>query len=90
MAGPVLIVLALLLLRVLMLMADALGYQNAPGVSLTGIAVVIGIMGAVTATVGTRPSRAPQYRRMAGSTWRAQRSRPPARFQTFGKPRPRR
>jgi NADH-quinone oxidoreductase subunit N len=35
-----------------MLMADALGYQNAPGVSLTGIAIVIGILGAVTATVG--------------------------------------
>jgi len=41
-----------LLLRVLMLMADALGYQNAPGVSLTGIAIVIGILGAITATVG--------------------------------------
>lgn len=41
-----------LLLRVLMLIADALGYQNAPGVSLTGIAIVIGILGAVTATVG--------------------------------------
>ena len=41
-----------LLLRVLMLMADALGYQNAPGVSLTGIAIVVGILGAVTATVG--------------------------------------
>ncbi|MDQ3440675.1 MAG: hypothetical protein M3478_10040, partial [Planctomycetota bacterium] len=41
-----------LLLRVLMLMADALEYKNAPGVSLTGIATVIGIMGAVTATVG--------------------------------------
>jgi NADH-quinone oxidoreductase subunit N len=41
-----------LLLRVLMLIAAALGYHNAPGVSLTGIAAVIGIMGAVTATVG--------------------------------------
>ena len=41
-----------LLLRVLMLMADALGYQNAPGVSLTGIAIVIGVLGAITATVG--------------------------------------
>jgi len=41
-----------LLLRVLMLMADALGYKNAPGVSLTGIAIVIGVLGAVTATVG--------------------------------------
>jgi len=37
---------------VLMLMANALGYENAPGVSLTGIAAVIGILGAVTATVG--------------------------------------
>ena len=41
-----------LLLRVLMLIAEALGYQNAPGVSLTGIAAVIGILGAITATVG--------------------------------------
>jgi NADH-quinone oxidoreductase subunit N len=41
-----------LLLRVLMLIAEALGYHNVPGVSLTGIAVVVGILGAVTATVG--------------------------------------
>src|SRR5688572_31282859 len=41
-----------LLLRVLMLMADALGYQNAPGVSLTGLAVLIGVIATVTATVG--------------------------------------
>jgi NADH-quinone oxidoreductase subunit N len=41
-----------LLLRVLMVIADALGYQNVPGVSLTAIAAVIGIVGSVTATVG--------------------------------------
>lgn len=41
-----------LLLRVLMLIADAFGYQNAPHVSLSSIAAVIGIIGAVTATVG--------------------------------------
>jgi NADH-quinone oxidoreductase subunit N len=41
-----------LLLRQLMLIADALGYHNAPHVSLTSIAAVIGILGAVTATVG--------------------------------------
>lgn len=41
-----------LLLRVLMLMANAFGYQNAPHVSLSSIAAVIGVIGAVTATVG--------------------------------------
>jgi len=41
-----------LLLRVLMLIASATGYHNVPGVSLTAIAIVIGILGAVTATVG--------------------------------------
>jgi NADH-quinone oxidoreductase subunit N len=41
-----------LLLRVLMLMANAVGFQDAPGLSLTAIAVVIGIIGSVTATVG--------------------------------------
>lgn len=41
-----------LLLRVLMVIADAVGYQNAPGVSLTALAVVIGVIGSVTATVG--------------------------------------
>ncbi len=41
-----------LLLRALMLIADAFGYQNAPHVSLSSIAAVIGIIGAVTATVG--------------------------------------
>jgi NADH-quinone oxidoreductase subunit N len=41
-----------LLYRVLMLIASALGYQNVPGVSLTGIAAVVGVIGAVTATVG--------------------------------------
>src|SRR5687768_2647943 len=41
-----------LLLRVLMLMANAVGFQDAPGLSLTAIAIVIGIIGSVTATVG--------------------------------------
>src|SRR4029078_1903474 len=41
-----------LLLRVLMVIAGALNYQNAPAVSLVAIAVLIGILGSVTATVG--------------------------------------
>jgi NADH-quinone oxidoreductase subunit N len=41
-----------LLLRVLMVIAGALNYQNAPAVSLTAIAIVIGILGSITATVG--------------------------------------
>lgn len=41
-----------LLLRVLMTFASALDYHNAPGVSLSAIAAVIGVIGAVTATVG--------------------------------------
>ncbi len=41
-----------LLLRVLMVIASALGFENAPGISLTLIAATLGIMGAVSATVG--------------------------------------
>jgi NADH-quinone oxidoreductase subunit N len=41
-----------LLLRVLLLIANSLGYQNVPGVSLNAIAAVIGVLGAITATVG--------------------------------------
>ena len=41
-----------LLLRIVMLIADGVGYQNAPNVSLVAIAIVIGIIGSVTATVG--------------------------------------
>ena len=41
-----------LLLRQLMIIAAALGYQNAPHVSLSSIAAVIGILGAVTCTAG--------------------------------------
>ncbi|MEO6435438.1 MAG: NADH-quinone oxidoreductase subunit N [Tepidisphaeraceae bacterium] len=41
-----------LLLRILMLLAAPLGYQNQPGVSLNGIAIVVGVLGAVTCTVG--------------------------------------
>jgi NADH-quinone oxidoreductase subunit N len=41
-----------LLLRVLSIFAGALSYHSAAGISLTSLAVVIGILGAVTATVG--------------------------------------
>ena len=41
-----------LLLRVLTMLAEGLGFQNNAGVSLTVLAGVIGVMGAVTATVG--------------------------------------
>jgi NADH-quinone oxidoreductase subunit N len=41
-----------LLLRVLMVIADALGYQSAPHMSLDALAIAIGVMGVVTATVG--------------------------------------
>jgi NADH-quinone oxidoreductase subunit N len=42
----------ILLLRILTIIADALGYQNTPGVSLVAIAAVIGVIGSITATVG--------------------------------------
>jgi NADH-quinone oxidoreductase subunit N len=41
-----------LLLRVLMTFAETLGFHSAPGVSLATIAAVVGVIGAVTATVG--------------------------------------
>lgn len=41
-----------LLMRVFTLIADAAGYQNAAGLSLTSLAIVVGVLGAVTATVG--------------------------------------
>ncbi len=41
-----------LLMRALMLIADAAGYHNSPGVNLNALAVLIGVLGAVTATVG--------------------------------------
>jgi NADH-quinone oxidoreductase subunit N len=41
-----------LLLRALMTFSSALGFHSAPGVSLTALAVVIGVLGAITATVG--------------------------------------
>jgi NADH-quinone oxidoreductase subunit N len=41
-----------LLLRVLMEIASGLGYRNVPGVSLTALCVTIGVLGAITATVG--------------------------------------
>src|SRR3954463_15753379 len=41
-----------LLLRVLMEIANGLGYHNHAGVSLTGLSIAIGILGAITATVG--------------------------------------
>jgi NADH-quinone oxidoreductase subunit N len=41
-----------LLTRILMTFAHAAGFQNVPGISLTMIAVLVGVMGAVTCTVG--------------------------------------
>ncbi len=41
-----------LLLRVLMEIANGLGYHNQAGVSLTGLSIAIGTLGAITATVG--------------------------------------
>jgi NADH-quinone oxidoreductase subunit N len=41
-----------LLLRVLMTFAETLGFHSVPGASLTAVAAVVGIIGAVTATVG--------------------------------------
>lgn len=41
-----------LLLRALLIIADTYHYQNAPNISLTAIAAVIGTIGAITATVG--------------------------------------
>jgi NADH-quinone oxidoreductase subunit N len=41
-----------LLLRVLMVLASSVGYHDVPGVSLSSIAIVIGVLGSVTATVG--------------------------------------
>src|SRR5213593_2356650 len=41
-----------LLLRVMMTVAAPLGYQDHPGISLSAIALVIGILGAITCTVG--------------------------------------
>jgi NADH-quinone oxidoreductase subunit N len=41
-----------LLLRVVMIVADAQGYQSSQGISLTALAITIGVLGAVTATVG--------------------------------------
>lgn len=41
-----------LMVRVLMLIADALGYHSVPGVSLTSLAVVLGVIGSITCTVG--------------------------------------
>ena len=41
-----------LLLRVLMTLAETLGFHSVPGVSLTAVAAVVGVIGAITATVG--------------------------------------
>lgn len=41
-----------LLLRVLMTFANGAGYQNAPGISMVSLAAVVGVIGAITATVG--------------------------------------
>jgi NADH-quinone oxidoreductase subunit N len=42
----------ILLLRVLMSIAEGLGFQSNHGVSLSAIAAVVGVLGAITATVG--------------------------------------
>src|SRR6185436_19673767 len=42
----------ILLMRVVMVMADVLGYENHAGISLTAVAVMIGVLGSITATVG--------------------------------------
>lgn len=42
----------ILLMRVLMLIGQGLGYENTEGVSLVAIAAVIGVLGSITATVG--------------------------------------
>ncbi len=41
-----------LLLRILMEIAGGLGFHNVPGISLTGLCIGIGVLGAITATVG--------------------------------------
>jgi NADH-quinone oxidoreductase subunit N len=41
-----------LLLRVLMTFAAGAGYHNAPGISMNALATVVGVIGAITATVG--------------------------------------
>ncbi|CAN5351367.1 NADH-quinone oxidoreductase subunit N [soil metagenome] len=41
-----------LLLRVLMTFAAGAGYHNVPGISMNALAVVVGVIGAITATVG--------------------------------------
>ena len=41
-----------LLLRILTTLAAGLGYANASGIPLVGLAVTIGVLGAITATVG--------------------------------------
>ncbi|HEX3359235.1 MAG TPA: NADH-quinone oxidoreductase subunit N [Tepidisphaeraceae bacterium] len=41
-----------LLLRILMVLAASVGYHDVPGISLTSIAILIGIIGSITATVG--------------------------------------
>ncbi|MBC8106507.1 MAG: NADH-quinone oxidoreductase subunit N [Anaerolineae bacterium] len=41
-----------LLLRVLMTFAAGAGYHDAPGISMNALAIVIGVIGAITATVG--------------------------------------
>lgn len=42
----------MLLMRVLMIVADAMGYAHAPGMSLLAPAAILGVLGAVTCTVG--------------------------------------
>jgi len=56
-----------LLLRALMVIAASVGYHNVPGVSLTAIAIVIGIIGSVTRDRRQhRGLRTDQYQAAAG------------------------
>jgi NADH-quinone oxidoreductase subunit N len=42
----------ILLMRVLMILASTAGWKDVPGISLSSIAIVVGIIGSITATVG--------------------------------------
>jgi NADH-quinone oxidoreductase subunit N len=42
----------ILLMRVLMIIGAALGWQNSHGISLSAIAIVVGVIGSITCTVG--------------------------------------
>jgi NADH-quinone oxidoreductase subunit N len=41
-----------LLMRVLMILASTAGWHNVPGISLSAVAIVVGVIGSITCTVG--------------------------------------